>query len=206
MTTTFQIQLFEGERVRFAAPDPDKDAPVESRWTHDPDYLRALSADTVRPLSPAQVKKKYESLEKEAKEGKNLFYFHIRAKDDDRLLGFVKLFGIEWTHQIGRIQMGIGEANDRGKGHGTEALRLALRYAFHELNLYRLGTLPIPGYNTRALQFFARHGFVEEVRRRQAILRNGERWDAVLVGVLREEWAPGVKRHGPRSEAEWGDA
>ncbi len=54
------VQLFEGERVRLAPHDPDKDAEVESGWTHDPEYMRLVSADLVRPLSPGQIKKKYE--------------------------------------------------------------------------------------------------------------------------------------------------
>jgi RimJ/RimL family protein N-acetyltransferase len=35
--------------------------------------------------------------------------------------------------------MVIGIANDRGKGYGSEALHLLFRYAFQELNLYRVG-------------------------------------------------------------------
>ncbi len=53
------VQLFEGERVRLAPHDPDKDAEIESGWTHDPEYMRLVSADPVRPLSPGQIKKKY---------------------------------------------------------------------------------------------------------------------------------------------------
>jgi RimJ/RimL family protein N-acetyltransferase len=184
-----QVQLFEGERIRLGPIEPDKDAETESRWTHDPDYLRALAADPARPLSPAQVKKKYEDLEKELKEGKNSFYFTVRAREDDRLIGFVRLMWIEWNHGSGRLQMGIGDPKDRGQGYGSEALRLVLRYAFHELNLYRLGTAAVPAYNEGALRFFQRAGFVEEVRRRQALQRDGKRWDAVLLGILREEWA-----------------
>jgi RimJ/RimL family protein N-acetyltransferase len=184
-----QRQLFEGERVRLGPIEPDKDAEIESRWTHDPDFLRALSADPARPLSPAQVKKKYEDIEKEIKENRNSFYFTIRAKDDDRLMGFVRLQWIEWNHGVGRLHMGLGEANDRNKGNGSEALKMILRYAFHELNLHRLGTQPIPAYNEGALRFLQRAGFVEEVRRRQALQRDGKRWDAVHLGLLRDEWA-----------------
>ncbi len=43
--------LFEGERVRLAARDPEKDAETESRWTHDPDYLRAVEAQAEIPLT-----------------------------------------------------------------------------------------------------------------------------------------------------------
>ncbi len=179
-------QLFEGQRIRFAPPDADRDAEIVSKWTHDPDYLRALSADIAKPLSPSQIKKQYEEMDKDA-ERHNAFHFALRLKEDDRLIGFARLWRIEWTHATGSLQIGIGDRNDRGKSYGTEALHLLLRYAFDELNLYRLSATTTE-YNTGAIRFFERAGFVVEVRRRQAIQRDGRRWDAVLLGLLRDEW------------------
>jgi RimJ/RimL family protein N-acetyltransferase len=179
-------QLFEGQLVRFAPPDGERDAEIVSKWTHDLDYLRLLSADIAKPLSPAQIKKQYEELEKDA-EKHNAFNFAVRLKADDRLIGFARLYRIEWTHATGSLQIGIGDRNDRGQGYGTEALRMLLRYAFDELNLYRLAALTAE-YNTGAIRFFERAGFVVEVRRRQAVQRDGQRWDAVMLGLLRDEW------------------
>ena len=87
-------QFFEGELVRLAPLDPDRDAEIEAKWTRDPEYLRSISADPARPLSPGQVKKKYEELEKDAEKYRNAFNFAIRACADDRLIGFVRLFDI----------------------------------------------------------------------------------------------------------------
>jgi RimJ/RimL family protein N-acetyltransferase len=179
-------QLFEGQHIRFAPPDADRDADIVSKWTHDLDYLRALSADIAKPLSPAQIKKQYEEMEKDA-EKHNSFNFALRLKEDDRLIGFARLCRIEWTHATGSLQIGIGDRNDRGQGYGTEALHMLLRYAFDELNLYRLAASTVE-YNTGAIRFFERAGFVVEVRRRQAIQRDGKRWDAVMLGLLRDEW------------------
>ena len=58
-------QLFEGELIRLAPPEPDRDAEIESKWTHDTEYMRLSSADPMRPLSPTLIKKKYEEAEKE---------------------------------------------------------------------------------------------------------------------------------------------
>jgi RimJ/RimL family protein N-acetyltransferase len=183
-----QQQLFEGSRVRLGAIDLEKDPDVESKWTHDPDFLRALSPDTVRPLAPFAVKKKYENIEKEAKEKRNSFYFTIRLTEDDRLIGFTRIEWIEWNNGAGRLTLGVGSPEDRGKGYGSESLQMILRYAFAELNLYRLGTLAIPVYNTGAIRFLERAGFVEEVRRREMVNRDGKRWDAVHLSLLRDEW------------------
>lgn len=182
-----KFQFFEGERLQLAAPDAERDAEIESKWTHDPDYLRLLSADPARPLSPAQVKKRYEEAEKEAEKSHDAFHFAIRLRDGDRLIGFIRVFDILWSHGSGRLQLGIGDPADRRRGYGREALRLVLRYAFDELNLHRLTAMTFE-YNTAALAFLQQAGFQIEVRRRQAIQRDGRRWDAIMLGLLRDEW------------------
>src|SRR5512143_2987354 len=115
-------QLFEGHSVRFAPLDAERDAGIVSKWSHDPEYLRLLSADIAKPLSPFQIKKQYEEWEKDA-EKHPAFNFAVRLKEGDRLIGFVRLFRVEWTHATGSLQIGIGDRNDRGKGYGTDALR-----------------------------------------------------------------------------------
>jgi len=181
------IQLFEGERIRLAPIEPEKDAETISKWTHDPDYLRLTSPDPARPIAPSVMKKKLEEQEKEIEKEKNQFHFAIRAKSDDRLIGLVSLAWIQWTHGVGTLRLSIGGLADRGKGCGSEAMKLILRYAFDELNLHRIGANTFE-YNTGALRFLERHGFVVEVRRRQALNRDGRRWDAIVLGLLREEW------------------
>ncbi|HLF03492.1 MAG TPA: GNAT family protein [Anaerolineales bacterium] len=177
-------QLFEGELIRLAPPDPERDADTESAWTHDPDYMRLISVDPIRPLSAAQVKKNYEAIEKD---NDKQFYFAIRAMADDRLIGFAKLDGISWTHGSARLTMAIGSTADWDKGYGREALQMILRYAFGELNLYRIGAWTFE-YNERGLRFLQMAGFQVEVRQRQSIHRDGRRWDGIWLGLLRSEW------------------
>jgi RimJ/RimL family protein N-acetyltransferase len=179
--------LFEGEQVCLGPIDHEKDPEVESRWTHDASYLRMVSLDRALPAAPAQIKKRYEAIEKDQDEKNNLFHFALRMRSDDRLIGFARLYWIEWSNSAGFISLGIGDPADRLKGYGSEALGLMLRYAFDELNLYRLSAV-IPEYNTLALHVFDKAGFVEEVRRRQSVNRDGRRWDLIHLGILHEEW------------------
>ncbi len=182
--------LYEGERIRLGAIDHENDPAVESKWTHDAGYLRLLDIQAARPLSPAMVKKRYEKIEKEVDEDRNTIYFTIRDKDGDpgRLIGFVRLYFIEWNHGNAWLRIGVGSPDDRTKGYATEALRLLLRYAFGELNLYRLSAV-VPEYNPAALHLFEKLGFQREVCRRQALYRDARRWDLHILGLLRDEWA-----------------
>jgi RimJ/RimL family protein N-acetyltransferase len=182
-----KTSLFTGQKICLAPIDYEKDPEFESKWTHDAEYMRMLYLEPMRPLTPTQIKKKYEKIEKKMAESKSLLYFTIRCLEDDRLIGFVRLYWIEWTNGNGIIEIGIGDSKDRRQGYGSEAIKLLLRYAFAEMNLFRLAAI-IPEYNQVALHVFAEAGFVEEVRRRQALNRDGRRWDLIHLGILREEW------------------
>jgi RimJ/RimL family protein N-acetyltransferase len=184
-----QRPLFEGSSVVLAPIDYENDAEVESQWTHDASFLRMVKLEPAQPLSPAQVKKGYEKVEKSMEEDKNLFYFTIRERPEERLVGFARIYWVSWTHAAAFLQLGIGDMNDRRRGYGSQALELLLRYAFEELNLYRLTAL-VPEYNQAAQRFFEKAGFVIEVRRRQALNREGRRWDLLHMGLLRDEWLP----------------
>ena len=187
--------LFEGQRIRLAPIDHEKDPEVAARWTYDAAYLRGLGLTPARPLSAAQIKKKYETLEKEMEESRALFHFALRTRpeqegEESRLLGFASITWIEWSHGNGNLQVAIGERKERGKGYGSEALRLLLHYAFAELNLFRVSAV-VGGSNLAALRLSQKFGFVEEARRRKALLSDGQIYDLLHMGLLRQEWLEG---------------
>lgn len=182
-----QTQLFEEKDVRFGSIDHETHPEIESKWTHDAEFMRLMELKPVCPLSPAMVMKQYEAIEKGMEEEKNLFYFTIRAREDDRLIGKALVEWIDWENGNGFIRLGIGSAEDRRKGYGSQALTMLLRYSFGELNLFRV-TAVVPAYNTGALRLFQKFGFVEEVRRGKAMYRDGEFWDIISFGLLNAEW------------------
>ena len=100
---TIQTPLFEAQDIRLGPIDYEKDPVVESKWTHDSEFMRLMELKAVRPLAPGMVKKQYESLEKEIGESNNLFYFTIRAREDDRLLGKAVLEWIDWSNGNGWV-------------------------------------------------------------------------------------------------------
>ena len=187
-----QTQLFEGRDVRFGPIDHEKDPEIESKWTHDSEFMRMMDINPARPMSAAIVKKQYEKLEKQMDDDKNFYYFTIRAKEDDRLIGKATVQRIEWTNGNAWIQLGIGSVEDRCKGYGSQALSMLIRFAFAELNLFRV-SVQVPEYNEAALALCKKFGFLEEVRRRQALNRDGRRWDLLIFGLLNSDWQKRAK-------------
>jgi RimJ/RimL family protein N-acetyltransferase len=149
--------------------------------------MRMMDTAPARPMSAAIIKKQYEKLEKQIEESRNLYHFMIRAKADDRLIGTAAVQRIEWANGNAFLRLGIGAAEDRGKGYGTQALQMLLRFAFAELNLFRVSAM-VPEYNETAIALLKKFGFTQEVCRRKALERDGRRWDFYVFGLLKDEW------------------
>ena len=174
--------LYAGAKVRLAALDAERDAATVARWSADTEFRRLLDSDPARYESAAEVK---EGIEKRA-ERPNAFQFAIHAWPEDKLIGFVGLWA-NWPNAEAFVGIGIGERAYWSQGYGSEAMTLALRFAFHELNLERV-SLEANGDNARAIRAYEKCGFVHEGTQREWEGRDGKRADIINMGILRADW------------------
>jgi RimJ/RimL family protein N-acetyltransferase len=140
------------------------------------------------PSNQYSVKKLTEWIQKNQEKDPPSFYaFGIRTLEGDRLVGYTGLEGDISPHGEAFVGIGIGERDFWGKGYGTDAMNVILRFAFQELNLRRV-SLDTFEYNPRAIRSYEKVGFVHEGRARDFLYREGRRWDLIFMGILREEW------------------
>ena len=172
--------LFTGQLIRLAAKQPD-DLPILSRWSEDAEYGRLLQRSPSAPRPPESFEDK-----KDQHDDGRQFFFTFRTLTDDKLIGMGGL-EVHWSNQSATVWLGIGEPDYRDKGYGTDAMRLLVNYAFRELGVYRLG-LVVLGFNSRALHVYEKLGFVHEGAQREAIFREGQRFDIITMSLLRPEW------------------
>ena len=161
---------------------PD-DAQTLARWYEDGEFSRLFDASPAYPKTESALIKWMDSADRD----RDVFALGIRLIFGDELLGYVEIEGIQWTHRVGWLAIGIGSPSQRRKGYGTEAMRLVLRFAFHELNLHRL-QLSVFSYNEPAIRLYEKLGFTREGAFREYLLRDGQRHDMVLYGLLASEW------------------
>jgi RimJ/RimL family protein N-acetyltransferase len=181
--------IFRGDLVRLTAEDPEPASKAFSHWARDTEYTRLLDNDPSRLWS---AKKIQSWIERDQEKGyQDGYFFEIHTISEDRLIGFLGLFGLSWSHGDTWLGIGLGDREYWGKGYGTDAVRVILRYVFTELNLRRV-TLGVFAYNSRAIKSYEKAGFKVEGRLRQYIARDGQRSDMVVMGVLREEWLQSV--------------
>ena len=182
-------ELLKGNFVRLGAFDPEIAADLFARWGADSEYQRLLDWE---PALRFSKKASREWLEKNM----DKYFEHaflIRALEDDRPIGEISLSIVCWNWGEAYVSIGLGERADWGKGYGTDAMQIILRYAFMELDLHRV-SLDVFEYNLRGIRSYEKCGFVVEGRERALLQRDGRRWDVIYMGILKEDW---LKQHCP---------
>jgi len=182
--------LYTGKLVRLSAYDPEEMSKAFARWNRNSEYQRLLFGMPRRMLSTnAELK----WMEEEVGEmSPASYFFTMRTLADDKLLGELSLDVVDWSSRDAYVAIGIGETEYWGKGYGTDAMNILLRFAFNEINLQRV-TLSVFEYNPRAIRSYEKLGFRHEGCRRLALNRGGRRWNELYMGILREEWLSSQK-------------
>ncbi|MGU3472889.1 GNAT family N-acetyltransferase [Paenibacillus sp. D51F] len=98
--------------------------------------------------------------------------------------------GFYWEHEPSLwSEMGIViyEPAYWSGGYGTEAVRLLMREMFSTMPLVRVGYTTWSG-NMRMIRVGEKLGMTMEARLRKCRYWNGEYYDSIRMGILREEW------------------
>jgi len=87
------------------------------------------------------------------------------------------------------LEMGIGiyEGQNWGKGIGTRVLRLWMAHILHSLPVVRVGLTTWSG-NERMIRVAEKLGMKMEGRIRKVRYYEGNYYDSIRMGILREEW------------------
>ena len=173
-----------GERVALGPLRRDL-AATYGRWVNAPDVREGLlnlgidTPETAEAWVDEQVKKGVER-------PPSAVNFTIYDRSDDAPVGTVGLFRINYVHSNAELGIAIGDR--RGRGLGTEATRLTVRWAFRTLGLRNvmLGAL---AWNEGALRAYEKAGFRRIGVRRAAEMSRGERADVVYMDIVPEDLA-----------------
>lgn len=98
-------------------------------------------------------------------------------------VGSVYIRDIDRHHNKAEYGIFIGEASARGRGVGTAAARLMLRYCFEEAKLHRI-YLRAFAENVRAIRSYEKAGFVREGYLREDVLIGDSYRDIVWMAAL----------------------
>jgi RimJ/RimL family protein N-acetyltransferase len=175
--------ILSGDRVRLRGVRDD-DVPTLARWEMDAGRMATLSHWVVPPSETATR----ERIARWSANQEDDVGFAIEALDDPPVLvGNIGLWGARAKDRCASLGIGLGREHI-GRGYGTDAMRVIVGYAFREMGLHRI-QLGVAPFNPAGIRAYEKAGFVEEGRRREAVLHDGRWYDEVLMSILDHEWA-----------------
>ncbi len=174
--------LLEGKNIRLTALK-DEDNETLEQWFNNMNFMRNYD---ILPAFP-QSRRGIEELINYYANNNERILLGIRLKDNNTLIGVAGFDDILWNNDTAFLFIGVGDMEYRGKGYGKEAINLLVDYGFNELNFYKL-QLNVIQYNRAAINLYEGIGFIKEGTYRQYVLRDGQRFDLYLYGLLKDEW------------------
>jgi RimJ/RimL family protein N-acetyltransferase len=151
--------------------------PGLAQWINDPEVRRGLAYRGL--VNEDSELKWYEEMTEAGRAPRpTAVTFAVHDAADGELVGVCGIEGID--HNFSRAELGIFVGRRRGTGIGTDAVRLALDWAFTILGLRNV-MLETYEFNEQARRAYERAGFKLIGRRRDAVLAMGRRWDSLLM-------------------------
>ncbi len=174
--------MLKGARVALRARQ-DSDIPIlEADLYADIETWSRADTRPWRPISPGSPDSLYRTGDGE-RDGAR---FSVVELATGELVGDALLWGIDIHNRAGHIGLSLRPAF-RGRGLGTDTVKVLCRYGFAIRGLNRLQAETLAD-NAAMITAAERAGFVQEGTLRRSAWVNGEFADQVILGLLASEW------------------
>ena len=124
---------------------------------------------------------------REMQNNKNNRVFAILDKETGTHIGNLGLEDISRYHKKATYGLIIGEKKYWNKGYGTDATRIALRYAFKRLKLNKVSLTVFPE-NKGGIKVYQRAGFKKVGRLKKDVKVRGKFQDTIFMEVMAEDF------------------
>ena len=156
------------------------------KWINDPDHRANLFG--VFPVTEKDLKNYFN-----AQKLPESAMFAICIKRNNKYIGNIRLSSIDFVNKrcsFGRL---IGDKNSQGKGYGSEALILVLRYAFETLGMNRVYSA-IAKENNASFKSNIKVGMKKEGLLKEALFKNGKFIDEIIFSILSKDFFKKYKK------------
>jgi RimJ/RimL family protein N-acetyltransferase len=175
--------MYKGKRVTLRAVEQE-DIPEILRHFNDIEVRRYLHMIT--PVSAEEEEKWIQNLTQQRKAG-TAYLFAIELQKPKLFLGVCGLLRLDWIHRSAELGISLNNKQYWGKGLGTEAIHLIVKFGFNILNLHRI-YLTLFEDNLRAQRVYEKVGFTKTGRQRECIRRMGRYFDLFTMDLLAGEY------------------
>ena len=169
-----------------------KDLPLYRTWNTGRYPWMDFNGPYYPQMTEEQVEEEIQKFEKQIAQIDNQLprkRMVIASKETDRLIGTVSWYWQSQETHWKSIGIAIYDESNWGKGLACEALSLWIDHLFDVApHIVRLDLRTWSG-NIGMMKVAEKLGFKEEARFRKARIVNGQYYDSIGMGILREEWS-----------------
>jgi diamine N-acetyltransferase len=172
------FKFLESENI-YLRPFIKEDIPFILKWYND--YNTRLKTGDTRPVNLADAEKIVD------RKDDSRLWFAIVRRADDSIIGETGLLRMMPEWRTTDLSIIIPDAVNQGKGYGTEAVNLLMKYAFGNLNYNRIA-IGVVGFNEEALKFYEKVGFKKEGIQEEGYYCSFKYYDFIMMRILRREF------------------
>jgi len=143
--------------------------------------------ENLESLYTPTTKDQLENYLKKILNDERIVFLAIIEKDSDKHIGNIKLGPIDWIKRQATYGRMIGDKESWGKGYGSEAINLILKYGFERLNLHKICAGALSS-NIASIKSNKKAGLKIEYTKKSEIFRNGKWVDMIGLSITENEY------------------
>lgn len=173
--------MFKGQKVLLRQYREDD---LNKLWEimNEEEFKRNVVTGIPYPVTLSDVEEDY----KKISAYKDTYDFAIESIDEGKYIGECGIKKVDWKNRKTEIYIFLGNEYV-GKGYGTDAIQVLLRFIFEQMNLNKV-KLTVFSFNTRAIKCYEKCGFKIEGKLRDELYKDGNYQDLIIMGILKEEF------------------
>ena len=176
-----EIKMYIGEKIRLREYRSD-DIEIAQKFINDVEIKQMLHPGIPYLYTYKDEQKWFETISAT----NDVYSFAIETLEGEEYIGGCGVNNVDWKNSVVEVGIFIGKKNLLGKGYGTDAMKVLVRFIFEQMNINKI-KLKVFSFNERAIRSYEKCGFKKEGILRQEIFRNGKYHDDVVMGMLRDE-------------------
>lgn len=175
--------MYSGKLVKLRAYK-EEDVERATQFINDEEVKKFLDSNIPFPMSKIQE----EEWIKSRKAGESFTYdFAIEDLESGKYIGGCSINECSTKNRNCVIGIMIGDKEYWGKGYGSDALKVLIKFIFEEVNMKKI-KLGVFSFNKRAIACYKKIGFTEEGTLKKELYRNGEYHDVIYMAIFKDDF------------------
>ncbi|WP_373897419.1 GNAT family N-acetyltransferase [Haloimpatiens sp. FM7315] len=114
------------------------------------------------------------------------YNFAIEDIETKKYIGGCGIHNVNWLARVAEVGIMIGDKNYWGKGYGTDAMKVLMKFIFEDMNINKI-RLSTFSFNERAIKSYKKCGYAVEGVLKNELFKEGQYYDEIILSAFRNK-------------------